>query len=220
MIAIIEAEKIEGLKELCPEEIQQKKERQLKKEQELKEYLDLFYGYIYNARMLIQMHFEIANAVRKKRLQYTQWWGCLQNNLLISLIVGNMFAIFDENNKYALKSFVKFLRALNIYSITEKDVKNWLTVLKPYEDYRNCKIAHASLEKPFVPPVDYAPFLVILDQFEKKLIGIHTKYITHHAIKNGTWNSSTVNPNAELLQHLRSILVLSSLPEYISNGDY
>lgn len=207
---------IEETKKAEEMELRSKEDRQLQNQQELKEYLNTFYQGVYSTRMLIQLHVQISNAVQTGRLQNTQFWGCMQNNVYVSSVVGNMFAIFDDNSKHIFKSFIKFLRTITVYNITDDDIKRWLKTLEPYEGYRNCKIAHLSLKLPFIPSVDYKQFHTILDEFEKKLIEIHNKCIIHHTIKNGIWNSSIVDPESELLQDLRKILFLSSASESIS----
>jgi len=205
---------IEQNKKIEPQEdlneFQLKNEEQLKKEQQLKEYLNTFYGSIYSTRMIIQLHLEIADVVKTGQLQHTQFWGCMQSSVYVSTVVSNMFAIFDDNNKHAFKGFIRFLRTMNIYSITDEHITRWLKTLEPYTGYRNCQIAHISLSKPFIPPVDYAPFRDVLTEFEQKLAEIHHQHITHHTLRNGTWYSSTVNLESELLIDIRNVLALSS----------
>ncbi len=196
----------------------QAKERdEIDRQRKLKEYLDIFYQRIYSTRMLIQMHMEIANTVRTKNLLYDQYWACMQVSVFVGQITSNMFAIFDENKKHALKQFVAFLHQFHEYSLDDGIIK-WFELIKPFEEFRNCKIAHVSIKKPIIPDVDYAVFQTILDEFEKMLRDIHKKHVTHHLVMNGTWNGSELNLDAEVLTDLRKILELSSASKKTANG--
>ena len=183
-------------------------ELNLEKQQELKVYLDTFYDGIHETRMFIQFHTEVANAVKSGSLMHTQFWACMQKSVYVSLVVGCMFAIFDDGYQSTIKKFVRFLRSEVIYNIEEKDVSGWINAIQAYEEFRNKIIAHTTTRKPLVPDVEYTIFLELLSQFESKLIAIQKKFITHHTLLNCEWSAPEIRLNNAILVDMRKVLEL------------
>lgn len=177
-------------------------------QQHLKEYLDTFHADIHNIRLRMQLHLEIADAVKSGALLNQQFWGFFQGNVNVSLIVAGMFSIFEDGKDRNLKKFVRFMRTMNIYLITDEEIAGWIKRLQPHEGYRNCFIAHSSLKKPFVPPVDYKIFIEMLDQLASKL-EILKQLITDHRLLTNVWHVPTVDPENPVLLDLRKLLLCS-----------
>ena len=177
----------------------------LEHQETMKAYLNTFFGDIHNIRLRMQMHLEIANAVAAHTLNNQYFWGFFQGNVNVSLIVVGMFSIFEDGRDRTLKTFVRFLRARNIYFITDEDVSKWLACLKVYEGYRNCFIAHSSLTKPYVPPINYQIFIEILDELEIKL-GKVKGLIKDPRAFNGVWSVPIVDLESLVLLDLRKLL--------------
>lgn len=178
----------------------------LDKQFELKEYLNRFFEGIYETKLRIQMHIEISNTFKLNNMKHKQFWGFFQNNVNLSLIVARMFSIFDENNKHILKKFIRFLRSLKIYNLTELDAANWIRELEPYEGFWNGIIAHTDLIRSFVPKIPYDKFIHLLNQLECKLTAIRAMYITHNSVINGEWAVSELNLECGILSELRQLL--------------
>lgn len=173
---------------------------------ELKTYLNRFFQDIHTTRLRISIHEEIANVVKAGQLRHQQFWGFMQNNVNVSLVVANMFSIFDDNRKHTLKTFIRLLKSYKIDTITMNDVNNWLNLIQPYEPFRNKMIAHSDINRPLVPPVYYEEFLKLLADFENKLQQISKEYITDLRARNGTWSVTIVDLGTPVLAELREML--------------
>ena len=172
----------------------------------LKAYLNRFLQDIHTVRLRIFIHEEIANVVKTGYLRHQQFWGFMQNNVNVSLVVANMFSIFDDNHKHTLKTFIRLLKSYKIKTITMNDVDSWLRSIHPYEQFRNKMIAHSDINRPIVPPVYYEKFLELLAAFENKLQQISKEYITDLRVRNGTWSVSVVDLGTPVLSELREML--------------
>lgn len=178
-------------------------------QQELKNYLCTFYEKIYQIRFYIQLHSEIVR-VSNENLRCSQFWGCMQQNLLVQSIISSLFAIFDDNKKHILKKFVRFLKSMLIYTISDKDIERWINILQPHESFRNKIIAHTDICKPHVLDVNYIEFQKLLNEFEKKLHDIQKNFILDKNLINDTWSCSSIDLNAQTFTDIRELLVYSS----------
>lgn len=156
--------------------------------------------------MRVDIHKIIGDSIENgSTLTHENWWGFIQTHENVNSAVMKIFAIFDEKRTGLLKSFRAFLKGKNIDFLTEKELGNWYSLVKPYKSFRHEEIAHLSIK--FLPPpvIMYEVFLDLVTKLEVKLKAIQTRYIIDEKIKNSFWVNSTVHNN-NILQDLKKLL--------------
>jgi len=139
-----------------------------KSEKKLKGCLVNLYDAIYRLRMLIKMHELIANASNKLRNQ--DFWGCLQNNVLISVVITELFSIFAENK--VIKTLINLLTGNKRFADLHDKAILWKGDIACYEEFRH-GLAHKGTESLEGKRVDYKEILRVLASFEEYLDRIH-----------------------------------------------
>ena len=132
-----------------------------------KECLVILYDAIYRMRMLIKMHALIGDA--SSSLKHQDFWGCLQQNVLISTVVIELFSVFDNNK--IIKILLNLLKNDDRFFDLKLKIGVWKIIVDEYENFRH-GLAHKT-DRYLVGQVDYQKILDLLDDFESYLNNIH-----------------------------------------------
>ncbi len=135
----------------------------------LRDYLDKFYVSIYRIRFLIKMHEKIAE--KSAVLKNQNFWGLMQNNLILGAVVVEIFSIFDKRKGSLIKKLSELLVKNEIKIIEMQAIEAWIKRIDPHSVFRHKVLAHKDSDvcEQKIIPVSYQDFLQLVDEFDHKL---------------------------------------------------
>lgn len=173
-------------------------------QKKFRSYLDILYPSISRVRMLIQMSIQIGEYHRQ--FISKNFWGFLQNNLIIGSVVVEVFSLFDNKNDSMIKKLAKLLKLHGQNYVTSSDIIAWIQSIKKYDDFRHKILAHKDLNPPRPEKVMYIDFLTIIDELDRKLFDLENNHLNEINSLNQERIVSSLSSNSRLLLELKSLL--------------
>lgn len=159
--------------------------------------LDTIYCAIYRLRLLIEIHKKIANY--STMLTSQDMWGFIQNNLLFSEIIVELFSIFDKRKDSVIKKISQLAKAHGSGYLSIMDIESWKNTIDKYEDYRHKMFAHKEAGYQILGEVDYNDIIKIIDELDEKLLNIEKNILQKNNIAQKQKITSMLNLNLPVL---------------------